>query len=185
MPSNHGCYECHDIGLQFLPNGMVTDCRRIQIGAPHKKADGAKAIVRRRVLDLRDRGIAVNSHLFDLAVTLSHVASETPADRDGLIDAHFKFAADHSRLRLFHKAIEELRSIWLLPVGSRKDSPAGYWIMTEVGDFSAWVKRAKSAPITQLTTIHRVARANFPLFAEQLELDFYNEIQVQEVTASA
>ena len=68
--------------------------------------------------------------------------------------------------------IEDLRSEWLLPVGARKDDPSGYWIITDAADFAEWFTRSKSSPLTQLTTIHRVARRHFPTFAGQIELDF-------------
>jgi hypothetical protein len=82
-----------------------------------------------------------------------------------------------NQLRKFHAAIEELRRVWMLPIGSRKDSPAGYWIITDVKDFEEWINRSKSAPITQLTTIYKVAKRNFPIFAEQMELDIFNDAE--------
>ncbi len=66
-------------------------------------------------------------------------------------------------------------------VGSRKQEPSGYWIITDLEDFKEWFDRVKAAPITQLTTIHRVAKANFPVFAEQIEMDFWTDEEAADV----
>lgn len=168
------CDRCQNIGMRIGPTGVFEQCPVVAVGQPHAEPNPAGTILRHFADVLRRRHIAPNSHAFDVAKTLTGYTTAEPCPRDVLLDTHFTWTS--SRLRKFHHAIEELRSIWLLPVGSRKEEPSGYWIITDVDDFAAWADRYRSAPITQLSTLHRVARANFPLYAEQLELDFWSDI---------
>lgn len=173
------CRRCQGLGLWIEPSGSVVECPEIAIGNVHTDPNPAAAVIRRSIDRLRFNKIAVNALDFEVAKALIDYTSQKPCPRDVLLGKMFTWTT--APLRQFHYRIEDLRRIWLLPVGSRKDPPAGYWIITELEDFAEWVERSKSAPITQLTTIHRVAKANFPLFAEQLELDFWNNIQVTEL----
>ena len=170
------CSICRDTGVWMNPHGLIVRCP--QSAAAHPAQTPGAAVFERAALGLARRGTPVNAKLFEVGRFLSHYSSAEPCERTRLIDAHFNYAA--SSLRNLHSAIEELRRVWFLPVGSRKDPPAGYWIISELDDFARWVERSKSAPITQLTTIHRVARANWPHFAEQLELEFYADMNVQD-----
>lgn len=172
--SRMACDRCQNIGMRIGPTGMFEECPAIVVGEPHAEPNPAGTVLRHFATVLKRRHIQPNSHAFEVARTLTRFTTAEPCSRELLLDTHFTWTS--SRLRKFHYAIEELRSVWLLPVGSRKEEPAGYWIITDVDDFAAWVTRAKAAPITQLSTIHRVARANFPLYAEQLELDFWSDI---------
>lgn len=168
------CIVCADTGVWMNPHGLIVGCPNRQV-TRHNPPGPAGSVFNRSAKRIADRGQHVNAKAFDVAKFLTGFTSRVPCDRKFLIDTHFSYSA--SSLRNLHSTIEELRRVWLLPVGSRKDAPAGYWIITEMNDFAEWVERSKSAPITQLTTIHRVAKANFPVFAEQLEIEFYNDIQ--------
>jgi hypothetical protein len=81
------------------------------------------------------------------------------------------------QIRKLHSWIEELRKSWLLPIGGRKSGFSGYWIITDLEDFKEWIKAVMSAPITQLGTVHKLAKHNFPVFAEQMELDFWKDME--------
>lgn len=177
------CPACGDIGLELDATGTPTRCWRIKANAVHNEPTPAGTVVASALENLRRERQMINAHDLDVAKTLAKYTSAQPAKKERLIECHFSYSA--SSLRLFHSAIERLRREWLLPVGSRKDRPSGYWIITEIGDFADWVDRAKSAPITQLTTIHRVAKRNFPVFAEQMELDFWNDIDMTPIAAAA
>lgn len=169
------CLRCYDIGVWRTPQGDVQPCPVVQIGLSHGElSPAAKMIVRATDL-LRENNIPVHSLAFDIARNLSYYPSESPAQRTELLRVFFSYTRDPKRKLM--EVIEELRKVWLLPVGSRKEEPSGYWIITDADDFNAWVKRATAAPITQLSTIHRVAKRNFPVFAEQLELEFFSDLQ--------
>lgn len=175
------CDRCRGIGLWQEPSGAVALCPEIQLRRPHALPKPAAVVLRRSVDLLAFRKLPVNALGFDIARTLVEFTSDDPCPRDVLLDRHFTWA--RHPLRHFHKAIEELRALWLLPVGSRKSDPSGYWIITEVDDFAAWVERSKAAPIKQLSTIHAVARANFPVFAEQMELEFWKDVDPPRMAA--
>jgi hypothetical protein len=169
------CERCHGIGLWREPNGNIVVCPEIRLMKPHAQPNAAATVLRRSVELLKFRNVPINALDFDIAKSLVAYDTKQPCERDTLLGRHFTWA--RNPLRHFHAAIEVLRATWLLPVGSRKQAPSGYWIITELDDFADWVRRSKSAPIKQLSTIHAVAKANFPVFAEQLELEFWSDIQ--------
>lgn len=177
------CPRCQDLGVWIEPSGSVQPCPEISVGNPHSEPNAAAKAVQKAIELQRFHGSSVSTFDFEIARTLAGFTSEKPCPRDLLIERHFTWTV--SPLRKFHQHIENLRATWLLPVGSRKNDPCGYWIITELDDFSEWVERSKSAPIKQLSTIHRVARANFPVFAEQMEIEFSNDIQAPAEVAPA
>lgn len=177
------CFACDDTGFELSSEGIISTCWRVRAGAVHNEPSEAAKMIARATHHLMIERVAIDRHVFDIAKTLARHTSAMPCKRDRLIDIHFGHST--SDVRNCAAAIETLRKVWLLPVGSRKESPSGYWIITETADFHAWVIRAKAAPITQLTTIHRVAKRNFPVFAEQMELDFFRDMQPQPLDAMA
>lgn len=164
------CFECGDLGFT-LRNNALHGCWRFRARAPHNAPNAAAVLLARSVEWLMIRKLHIDTQHFEIAKLLTRYNTERPFDRAGSLENHFAMP-----LRSFMGIIEDLRKIWLLPVGSRKFVPAGYWIITDEADFKAWVDRCKAAPITQLSTIAAVARRNFPIFAEQLELDFWQEM---------
>ncbi len=175
------CQRCFDTGIWLTPKNQVAVCPRVQMRERHNEPNNASLILRRATNRLFDKKLWINSQAFDLARVLTNYTSRKPCSRTSLFELFFADTnfTEANKLRKFHSMVEELRAIWLLPVGSRKCDPSGYWIITDLADFKAWIDRVKSAPITQLTTIHRVAKHNFPVFAEQLELEFYNDIKAE------
>lgn len=175
------CQRCFDTGVWRTPKGEVAVCPRVQMRQPHAEPNNASLILRRATNRLFQNQLWVNPMAFDLARILTHYNASQPCRRESL--GEFFFAdtnlTANIKLRKFHLLVEELRKIWLLPVGSRKEEPSGYWIITNLADFKEWINRVKSAPITQLATIHRVARHNFPVFAEQLEMEFWNDLKTE------
>lgn len=173
------CPRCLDTRVWLTPTNQVEYCPR-SCAAP--QTNPAAFLMGRAAWRLRSMGIHINPFAFDLARILTHHTTDQPCLRVDLLE--FFFAETNlsgaNRLRKFHELVEDLRKIWLLPIGSRKYKPSGYWIITDLEDFKAWFERVKVAPITQLSTIHKVARANFPIFAEQMELDFWKNINAEE-----
>lgn len=167
---NRRCFECGDLGFVVEKNKRRR-CWRLNVDPSHAQPNEAAGILLRAVDHLINRGITIDHHCFEMAKLLTQYTSQRPFDKADLFTTHLT-----QSLRSFHHIIEDLRRVWLLPVGSRKEKPAGYWIITDADDFADWVKRAKSAPLTQLSTIHAVARRNFPVFAEQLELEFWQDM---------
>jgi hypothetical protein len=172
------CPRCFDLGIWIAPQGDVQPCPVIAMNGKHDEPGPAAVLVQRSVAALREQRHTINTQSFNLARVLTYYTSTDPCPREHLIDMFFRYLpmSEKFTLRKFHEAIETLRRYWLLPVGSRKTSPCGYWIITDEHDFKEWFERTKAAPITQLTTIYKVAKLNFPIFAEQMELDFWNDL---------
>ncbi|MCW5959296.1 MAG: hypothetical protein KIS76_03985 [Pyrinomonadaceae bacterium] len=177
------CLRCIDTGVWLTPRGEVNVCPNILLRLPHPEPNPAASIFRRAALRLSETGCQIFSQPFYLARFLTRFTSAQPCPRTEIFRSVFD-AADHSesfRLRRFHSLVEELRRVWLLPVGSRKEVPSGYWLITELDDYKQWFARTASAPVTQLSTLHRNARHNFPVFAEQIELDFWGDFSDAEL----
>ncbi|MBS1793380.1 MAG: hypothetical protein JSS81_05975 [Acidobacteria bacterium] len=182
MVSNE-CQRCFGSGLWLTPRNAVETCPRIQMREPHVEPNAAAQLLRRAVDRIKSRNNWIDPMAFDLARILTNFTTTEPCSRQHLFE-HFygdTNMTEANKLRKFHGLVETLRATWFLPVGSRKQEPTGYWIITDLEDFKEWFERVKAAPITQLTTIHRVARANFPVFAEQIELDFWTDEEAADV----
>lgn len=172
------CDRCFDTGLWRKPSGEIDICPNIMMNNHNDEPNPSAFVLRRAVERLKGMNVFINSYPFELARILTHYSSENPCRREDLCDFFFATTnfTNAEQNRKIAKMVEELRKIWLLPVGSRKEEPSGYWIITELADYKLWVERAKAAPITQLSTIHKNARHNFPHFAEQMEIEFWSDI---------
>lgn len=175
------CNRCFDTGLWLASDNAVEMCPGRLRNESHASPNAAAQNLCRSVKLLNEKQIWINPQAFDLARLLTNFDSKTPCPRQEIFDTFYDTTtlSYQNQLRKFHALIEELRSIWLLPVGSRKTEPSGYWVVTELADFREWFERVKAAPVTQLITIYKVARHNFPVFAEQMELQFLSDIQTE------
>jgi hypothetical protein len=176
---NKFCPRCMDSGVWLTPKGRVETCPRIQLGEDHNPANEAALRFRRAVLRLQQRNITLGNQTFSVAQVLTNYTSARPCPRRDLLNFLFAdtWITEEHKIRKLHYIVEELRKTWLLPVGGRKHGPSGYWIITDLSEFKEWFEDVKAAPITQLTTIHRLAKFNFPIFAEQIELEFFNDVE--------
>jgi hypothetical protein len=75
--------------------------------------------------------------------------------------------------------VQELRREWLLPIGSSRRAPAGYFWMQTAAQFIEWSRAYRSQAIDELVTLFKLQRANFAELAGQQPLDFINAIQTQ------
>lgn len=163
------CFECGDLGFR-LADGMPHQCWRVRANAPHNDPNPAALMLRRAVDRLFKYGVPIDVQHFEIAKLLTRFSSERPFDKAKTLELHYPMP-----LRSFMGIVEDLRKVWLLPIGARKHPPSGYWIITDEDAFREYLETAKTAPITQLSTIYRVARANFPVLAGQLELELTPE----------
>jgi len=178
------CTRCGDHGFWLTPKGIVTECPNLQLKfndhpAPNLAAEKVLLSGRR----LAECGLVANPKALDVARMLTAFTGVDPCPRQQLINKYFGYAAA-SKLREFHSTIEELRRVWLLPVASRKNLPAGYWIAVTQKDFAEWLERFLSSPRTQMVTGYRLAKVHWPVYAKQLELDFETE-PVPDLPAAA
>lgn len=173
------CPRCFDTGIWLTPKNQVEYCPRVLMGDHPYEPNDAAVRVYREAYRLKGLEIYIQNQSFDLARLLTNFSTDHPCPRQEIFDTFYGDTelTYSNQLRKFHGIIEEFRKLWLLPIGSRKAEPSGYWIITELADYKEWYKRATAAPITQLSTIHRNAKHNFPVFAEQMELNFWRDLE--------
>lgn len=164
------CHSCGDLGFVIEKNTLKHCWREFSTpehNAPNEAANMLQGAIERLALN--------NYHfdplVFEVAKQLTYYTTTRPFDKERSLETHFTMP-----LRSFMGIIETLRRVWLLPVGSRKSAPTGYWIIVDIDDFKEWVTRFKSAPSTQLATAAELARRNFPILAKQLELEFWQDV---------
>lgn len=171
------CDRCFEIGMRIAPSGQIEPCPTLTLGGEHCELKPEGARICRAIEGLWKRRVDVDQIHFEIARTLSQYSTARPCPTRELTDRHFSYVTgDENRRRKVTLAVRFLRDIWMLPVASRKDKPAGYWIAVDESDFKDWFERAKREPITHVSTLHRLAKANWPVFAEQVELEFWKDM---------
>lgn len=170
------CEMCFGIGLRHKPTGGIEQCPALQLGSEHVDLSEEGKLIVRAVANLRLRKLDVDPVHFDIARSLAQFSTKRPCSSRDLGERHFSYKAGEDRRRLVTKAVRFLREIWFLPVCSSKEKPAGYWIAVTQEDFAAWVDNKKCEPMTHLATIMRLAKANYPVYAEQIEIDFWKDM---------
>lgn len=170
MPSpNDWCPRCRNAGIRISPTGIFETCPDLVLGNVHPPISDEAKMIREAVTQ---SGL-IDSHLFEIARSMIGFSTSYPISRFELIERHFRYLhGDEVKRRALSRAIERMRDEMLLPVGSRKGAPSGYWIIIELPDFERWYTEKRSQPLKELTTIHKLARHYWPVFAEQIRLDF-------------
>lgn len=174
MPFTFRCERCFDTRLWITFSGRVEACPR-NAERWHPPANAASQMLARAMSSGNGRpsGMA-----FDFARMLTHFSSADPCPTQAALGYMFgdTLLTHTVQLRKLAYVVEELRHVWRLPVGSRKDAPAGYWIITDLEDCKRWLRHATAAPKTQLATIWRSAKAAFPVLAGQHEFSFMDAL---------
>lgn len=170
------CERCKDTGIWLSPRNEVLICPVVQMRGSHVHNSGtlASQIFERAAYRLEQMEIPINSMAFTLAQILTHYTTEKPLSRRSIFEYFFADTnlTEEMKRRKLALLIEELRFVWMMPLGARKDEPSGYWICTNLDDYAACVRGALSAPSTQFSNWHKNAKHNYPEFAEQLKLEF-------------
>lgn len=164
------CFECLDTNLEITLYG-VQACQAC-VGARESRSHAATMLARiafRRV----EKGQPLDPMLIQIARILTFFTSEQPLP-GAMIETHLRL--DY---RTAKKMIETLRREYLLPIGSRKGDPNGYWIMTTAAEFIEWDRQFRSQAISLFATSYRLMRANFPHLAGQTSLDFTETVKQQ------
>ena len=172
IPFRPECSVCLDTDI-WLPNGFLEICPfvddKTHIVPPH----AANTVVReaKRVDNLYSE---IDEGEFDIARILAHYSQDNRCSGDELLGAFFPKKPRAAR-RWLMNLIENLRSKWLLPIGSSRTPPTGYWIITGVDEYAQWLHHGLQASKTQFSKFYKNARHNYPKFAEQLKLKFAEE----------
>ncbi len=167
------CQTCNDLGLWLTPQKIIAVCPNLQLKYnDHSPLSTAAEMLRRAGEQMARRGYLIE-HINDFRVArmLVRFSTKKPCGRQALIDSCFQWGGSQ-KLRHLHACIERLRGDWLLPIGSRKGVPHGYWFITDDKDFERWFASYTSAPKRQLSTAHAVAKAFFPAVARQIAFEF-------------
>jgi len=173
------CDRCFDLGIYIGPSSNAFEpCPNIVLGREHAEPSPVAQIVQDAVMRQK---IPADSHLFEIVRTLAMYTTDDPCPGNVLIDRHFAFSngSSETKRRQVSAAIERLRVDWVLPVGSRKDQPSGYWIMTDQVDFEIVLDEWLAQPKKTIGMAYRLAKRYFPVFAGQLELS------LQDIEADA
>ena len=75
--------------------------------------------------------------------------------------------------------MRELRREWLLPIGSSRQPPFGYFWIISASEYLEWERVFRAQAIDELVTLFRLRRANFPELAGQGAFDFVESIHDQ------
>ena len=142
----HACHVCLDTKLILTAEGEAVVCEARDHLPMSDAALSLWRSIRRLPVPRKLNGFTVR-----LARELTLYTSSDPCPAETLCSGIFAGCA--SPLRIVASHVETLRSVWHLPIGSRRDDPTGYWIITDLEDCKAWLRSATAAPITQLSTI--------------------------------
>lgn len=150
------CLICWDTGLVPEPKygGKCVACTTREQPPTDARRLLARALRRR----LRAKG-GIEDRTFRLACLLTHFTTSKPISRPPIQE--WLGVAE----REFKKQIEYLRRDWLLPIGSRKGRPNGYWIITNETDFLNWHDHFRRQAMTEFSTAAELMRQNFPALA--------------------
>lgn len=74
------------------------------------------------------------------------------------------------------RIIQTLRTDWLLPIGSLREPPYGYYWMATPEDCLAWFNVMKSQALSELGTAYRLIKRHYPQLAGQLAINFAEEV---------
>ena len=161
------CFECGDLGFR-LADGMPHQCWRVrQMPAQRPEPGGTYASSSGR--SAVQIGVPIDAQHFEIAKLLTRFSSERPFDKAKTLELHYPMP-----LRGFMGIVEDLRKVWLLPIGARKQPPSGYWIIT---DEDAFVNISNGEDGTHHSAKHDLPcrPGKLPVLASQLELDLTPE----------
>ena len=147
------CTHCWDTGLapKLSDRGRCPACST----AP-RAANAATALLSRAIRRRLDAEQPIEDRPFQLACLLTHFTTNRPIKRAPLQEMMERGE------REFKKQIEVLRRDWLLPIGSRKGTPNGYWIITSEADFREWHQHFRRQALTEFATANKLLEQNFP-----------------------
>lgn len=130
---------------------------------PHEKAQ--------RVLNETARHSPLIGNLRLIADDLARATSERPLPLEVLRE---RYGMDERGVK---SAVQQLRDEYLLPIGSRRHTPAGYFWIHTLEEFKDWHQQYLSQARTTFATAYRMARKHWPTYAGQLALDFSLEVK--------
>lgn len=160
---NSTCRACLDTGVALTSKGPQP-CESCE--AAGKQFSEAAVRFRVRLWLVKDQGQAVDEAALRVALLLTHATFERPL-QGKLLRAHLRL--DERSLK---SAVETLRTVLLLPIGSHRHPPYGYFWMRSPDEFNHWLKTMRGQAMTELVTGYRLFKAVYPELAGQESLTF-------------
>lgn len=165
------CNQCWDSTLLWIPGQGVQRCSPC-IQSQITLSPAAKRLAE-TVWSRVERNQEVRPQVLLTARLLIHSTVDAPVSGISL----------EGQLRCTEREVktvaQELRREWLLPIGSSRRPPFGYYWMHTAEDFLNWSRVYRSQAIDELVTLYKLQRANFAELAGQQPLDFINLIHTQ------
>jgi hypothetical protein len=161
------CPVCWDTGVWWTPTQGFQGCvesHAVEFSAPALRL---AATLWQRI----EKKQAVEPQVFQLARHCVHARLESP------VPSHRLEALLRATRREINAWVEELRDEWVLPIGSRRAAPSGYYWMTSAAEYIAWSRVYRAQAIRSLVIMHRLGQHNYPELAGQTAFDFTQEVE--------
>lgn len=157
------CNDCFDSALTWHKTNGPTICPQC---TDRRDLPDAAARLSRAIFERMGANKTINKQHFDLARALVKSTAQIPVPLNVLI-RHFELSD-----RTVKHYIEALRSDWLLPIGSSKFPPSGYYWISTPEEFKGWLEAFLSQPKEEFRTAHRMLGANFPELSGQISFEY-------------
>jgi biotin operon repressor len=165
----YNCALCFDSKL-IISDHRLALCERC--GPTDYQYEAACQRLLEVALDRQERGSLINPLIFDAARALVRTSAARPLP--GPVLQKFLGASE----REVKGVIEALRADWLLPIGSSRKAPAGYFWITTPAEFEAWFRPYQSQALQSLKTGYAMMKANYPELAGQINFHFDSDKEV-------
>jgi hypothetical protein len=160
------CADCWDSTITYTPDGLKK-CAPCLSGKVSPRAERLAECVWARI----DKKKGVEPPVLNVARLLIHATVENPLSNFTL-QGYLR-----STEREIKAAVRELRREWLLPIGSSRRAPTGYFWIETAAAFIEWARVYRSQAIDELATLYKLQRANFPDLAGQESFKFVEAIE--------
>jgi hypothetical protein len=159
------CPDCWGSTIVITPYGLgkCVACLEKEVPPP---AARLSECVWMRVEKEKD----VDPQVLNVARILLHSSSKTPVS-NYVLKGYLR-----SSEREIKNFVRVLRREWLLPIGSSRKPPSGYFWIWTAAEFLDWARVYRSQAIDELANLYKLQRANFPELAGQESFDFISVI---------
>lgn len=160
------CGECLGTGIAVTSKGpgRCTLCHADEV-----QFSEAAARLAVRLWVLQDKEQTVDPQTLKLARLLTHATFETPL-QGRLLREHFNLSE-----RDLKSHVESLRAEWVLPIGSHRQPPYGYYWMRSPEEFQHWLRTMRAQAMRELVVAYRLFNEVYPELAGQESFDFAND----------
>jgi AraC-like DNA-binding protein len=170
------CPDCQDTGWARHPKGGVIRCRRCQPlpENSHPEASGFKSMKSLASESLKEIG----------GMRYEGASGQLRTDEQKLLDLIRPHSYEHPIKikdlmaatgydeRRIKDLCRTLRDYHLFPIGASRQEPAGIFWITTAEAFLKYFHTIRAQALSELSTLHRMARKHFPELAGQLKLEF-------------